>query len=541
MLLRLFLVVLALLVSPSLALGHAALTSSVPEDGAVLAELPGQVELRFSEAVTPLSVAVARPDGAVQAVSAEGVGTLLRFTMPAGSAGTYLVIYRVVSEDGHPVGGTLAFSKGQQTRTVAAQLASATSGIPALLLLVNGLAYFATFVVIGTAVTLFAAPDRRPAPYAIVRLCNVCGVLGLLALGLSWLLQGADLTGISGLPLLEARAWQAPFSSPAWWRVPVLIAALCVGWWSATSNVPAGIQGPTAVLALLLALGALLSTGHSATAISPWTMRATLLVHLLGIIAWFGPLPLLAFALWRQGLTALEPLARYSKYVPIPITMIVASGAVLAVLQMGWPGPQWGSPYGAVLTTKLAFLAIITGLAWHNRYRLTKPTLAGDHLSQRRLARSILLEIGLTLLVLLSVAAWRFTPPPVAMTQSPHVTAPFEQMSGRTHLHSSQVMAGLTIEAAGAGLHATLDLQDSAGHALRVQSVDLRLTVPDPALPPLQLAADSSGEGTWSVTLPGLPPGRWAVVATVRIDDFTQVTLKGGIRVEPDPKGSAPQ
>ena len=127
------------------------------------------------------------------------------------------------------------------------------------------------------------------------------------------------------------------------------------------------------------------------------------------------------------------------------------------------------------------------------------------------------------------------------MTQSPHVTAPFEQMSGRTHLHSSQVMAGLTIEAAGAGLQATLDLQDSAGHALRVQSVDLRLTVPDPALPPLQLAADSSGEGTWSVALPGLPPGRWAVVATVRIDDFTQVTLKGGIRVEPDPKGSAPQ
>jgi copper transport protein len=541
MLLRLLLIVLALLSSPSLALGHAALISSVPAEGAVLAEPPGQVELHFSEPVTPLSVALALPDGAAQAVTAAGAGTLIRFAMPPGGAGTYLVIYRVVSEDGHPVGGTLTFSLGKQTQTVAAPLASATSGIPALLLLANGLVYFATFVVVGSAMTALAATERRPTTLFLARLSSFLGALGLVALSLSWLLQGADLVGISGLPLHEARAWVAPFFSPSWWRVPVLAAALCMGWWSATGMIPAGLRRATAALALLLTFGALLSTGHSATAISPWTMRAALFVHLVGVIAWFGPLPLLAFAIWQQGLTARGPLARYSRYVPVPITMIVASGAVLAVLQMGWPGAQWRSPYGAVLTAKLAFLAIIAGLAWHNRYRLTKPTLAGDGLSRRRLARSILLEIATTFLVLLSVAAWRFTPPPVSMAQSPHVAATIEQMSGRTHLHGSQVMAGLTIEAAEPGLRAILELEDSAGQVLPVQSVDLRLTVPDPALPPLQLAADRSGEGSWSVALPVLPPGRWAVVATVRIDDFTQVTLKGGVRAEPEPKGSAPR
>jgi methionine-rich copper-binding protein CopC len=77
-LLRLLLVVIALLASPALAFGHAALTASFPSDGAMLSEAPRRVELRFSEAVTPLSVALALPDGAVQAIATVSDGTTLR-------------------------------------------------------------------------------------------------------------------------------------------------------------------------------------------------------------------------------------------------------------------------------------------------------------------------------------------------------------------------------------------------------------------------------------------------------------------------------
>jgi copper transport protein len=352
----------------------------------------------------------------------------------------------------------------------------------------------------------------------------------LLSLAVSWPLQGADLIGFEGLPLLQAEVWRAPAASPGWWRVPMLAGSLFLSWLGVAR--PLGRLRLLGAAGLLLFLAALVSSGHSATAINPWTMRVVLLFHLAGILAWIGPLPLLTYALWRQGSLGHVALARYSRYVPVPITMIVASGAALAVLQMGWPGPQWLSPYGAVLAIKLCFLAIITALAWRNRYCLTKPTLVGDALAQQRLARSILLEILVTFLVLLSVAAWRFTPPPFAAVPPQEVTASLPQTVGRTHLHGSQVMAGLTIETATTGLQATLELQDGDGKSLDARSVDLRLTVPDPALPPLDLPADDITEDIWSVGLPALPAGRWDVIVTIRIDDFTQVTLKGGVSVE---------
>jgi copper transport protein len=527
-LLRLLLVVIALLATPALAFGHAALIASVPSNGAMLSEAPRRVELRFSEAVTLLSVALALPDGTVQAVAAVGDGTTLHFDTPVSAAlGTYLAIYRVVSEDGHPIGGTVSFSVGKATQAPEPATLRQTGGIPALLLVANGLAYFCLFIVVGTA--LAPRSGAGVPPLASKAATILCGI-GLLCLTVSWPLQGADLIGLEGLPLLHPEVWRAPASSPGWWRIPMLAGSLFLSWLGVIR--PFGQQRVLGAAGLLLFLVALVSSGHSATAISPWTMRVVLLFHLAGILAWIAPLPLLTYALWRQRSLGHATLARYSRCVPVPITIIVASGAALAVLQMGWPGPQWLSPYGAVLATKLCFLAIITALAWRNRYRLTKPTLVGDALAQQRLVRSILLEILVTILVLLSVAAWRFTPPPFAAAPPQEVATSLPKTVGRTHLHGSQVMAGLLIETAAAGLQATLELQDGDGKPLTARSVDLRLTVPDPALPPLNLSADNTSDGTWTVGLPALPAGRWEVIATVRIDDFTQVTLKGGVSVE---------
>lgn len=539
-LLRLLLVVTALLASPALAFGHAALTSSIPSDGVVLSEAPGQVELEFSEAITALSLALAFPDGSVQPIEASGEGNVLRLSMPAsGLSGTYLVIYRVVSEDGHPVGGTLTFSIGRETEGAQTVAANATGGVPSLLLLASGLTYFSMLVVVGTAAVRFR---REGARRVAENVTNLFVGLGLLALALSWPLQGSDLSGLSGMPLLDARVWQAPLSSPGWWRIPMLAGALLL-------CVVGNVSGPNrsgrvpGAMALLLFMAALISSGHSATAVDPWAMRVALLVHLTGILAWFGPLPLLAYALLKQGVQAHGPLARYSRYVPVPITMIVGSGSILALLQLGWPGPQWLSPYGAVLTTKLTLLAIITALAWHNRYRLTRPTLAGDRLCQQRLARSILMEIGVTFLVLVSVAGWRFTPPPATQPPLQEISAPIGLKVGGTHLHGTQVMAGLTIETAENGLRATLDLEDLAGKPLEAKSVDLRLTVPNPAMPPLEVSAYNV-EGAWSAALPILPSGRWEAVVLVRVDDFTQVSLKGGVSVDieqdEEPRDSAP-
>src|SRR5207248_2879768 len=88
-------------------------------------------------------------------------------TLPAKLAdGTYVVAWRVVSADSHPVGGAFTFSVGKASATVA----SANTGPvenPATASLYNigrYLAYLAAAVVIGTAafVLLCRPPDRRP-------------------------------------------------------------------------------------------------------------------------------------------------------------------------------------------------------------------------------------------------------------------------------------------------------------------------------------------------------------------------------------------
>jgi methionine-rich copper-binding protein CopC len=102
----------ALPASPATA--HSELVSSSPEDGAVLASAPAQVVLSFSEGVTEQGSAVAvtgaddeRVDDAGSlSVSGTTVKTALDDTVGSGE---YVVVYRVVSVDGHVVDGTLTY------------------------------------------------------------------------------------------------------------------------------------------------------------------------------------------------------------------------------------------------------------------------------------------------------------------------------------------------------------------------------------------------------------------------------------------------
>jgi len=97
-----------------LALAHTDLVLSTPDDGAVLASVPDQVELAFSEDLLPETVVVSVEDSAgmvVRVLELEVDGSDVIVAWPPGLSGTdFTVNYRVVSQDGHPVSGSLAFS-----------------------------------------------------------------------------------------------------------------------------------------------------------------------------------------------------------------------------------------------------------------------------------------------------------------------------------------------------------------------------------------------------------------------------------------------
>ena len=115
--------VLALVAAPAYA--HTELTSSNPADGATLATPPAQVVLTFSEAPVALGaqVVVTGPTGAVSAGAPRLDGlTVVQDVQPSGPAGRYTVEWRLTSDDGHPVSGTLGF-------TASAAAAGGTSSV----------------------------------------------------------------------------------------------------------------------------------------------------------------------------------------------------------------------------------------------------------------------------------------------------------------------------------------------------------------------------------------------------------------------------
>ena len=97
-----------------LALAHTELILSTPDDGSRIATVPDEVELTFSEDLLPETVVVSVEDSAglvVRVLELEVDGSDVIVTWPPGLSGTdYTVNYRVVSQDGHPVSGSLAFT-----------------------------------------------------------------------------------------------------------------------------------------------------------------------------------------------------------------------------------------------------------------------------------------------------------------------------------------------------------------------------------------------------------------------------------------------
>ncbi|WP_195908064.1 copper resistance CopC family protein [Nostocoides sp. HKS02] len=135
----------ATLTTASPASAHAVLRSTSPAAGASLATAPREVVLTFDEAPAAVGdvVRVTGPDGSVVSVgSARIVGTTVHQDLASGLAsGGYEVVWRVTSDDGHPVSNAFAFDvtgPAMSTRTTPATPAasggsqpSATPGVSA--------------------------------------------------------------------------------------------------------------------------------------------------------------------------------------------------------------------------------------------------------------------------------------------------------------------------------------------------------------------------------------------------------------------------
>ncbi|MCU0855665.1 MAG: copper resistance protein CopC/CopD [Rhodobacteraceae bacterium] len=518
---RVLLLALLLIALPGLALAHAQLRASEPVEGATVAAPPQQVTLDFNEAVSPLVLRWIEPDGSITDVEGKASNTRVTIPSPQGiGAGTHLLSWRVVSSDGHPVGGTLTFHVGAASATLpaVAETSSAAARAAAGLRLALTVA---VVIAVGAAVfdalfTPLDAPSRRRASLAAL----LSAPLSLALLGA----QGLDLLSLHLGALATAAPWRAALFAP-------LAVTLLLGLVAATLSLIAlralapGIRRAAALAAWTLAALSFAASGHAAAAPPRAIASTAVAIHALALLFWIGSLPPLLAVVRRPD--AGEVLRRFSNVAVPMVALLVLSGAVLVWLQAGSLGALSGSAYGAVLAAKLALVAVLLVLAARNRLVLTPALADGDPGAAARLTRAIRAEILIGLLVLALASAFRLTPPPRAI-----VTAAEPIFA---HFHGAAAMADLQVAPGRAGpVETTLAFQTPDFSPLVPRETEVIFARPDAGVEPIRIEAVPAEDGLWRAGPVTLPlSGTWEVTLRLLISDFQSATLQGTITLAP--------
>jgi copper transport protein len=385
-----------LLVLASPASAHASLVETVPVDGAVTDEVPDAVVLRFTEPVDVPRDGIRVYDAGAIRVDEGAVATAapneVAVALPADLAdGGYVVTYRVVSADSHPIGGTFAFSVGEGQvidDAVIAELfggaGQAWTGIVGPVLRAAG--YLGALLTLGAAA--FAAwvagsvPDREAAWTWGVRGALLAAVASLLAVPV-------QTVAVTGRGLLDAATSVGDlgdvlvFSSFGQGTLVRLIAlaAFVLAWRRVGARSTGGARGHLEVLATgALAAASFALDGHQRTVEPTWVLAVGDVVHLLGAAVWTGSLVLLFVAVGRRRIDdapveAAALVARFSRVAAWSVAALTLAGIVMSVVLVRTPRALTSTGYGWTLLAKVALVGVVLVAAAYNRWRL-EPAVA---------------------------------------------------------------------------------------------------------------------------------------------------------------------
>lgn len=318
------------------------------------------VVLHFNEPVTPLVTRLIAPDGASEDLTSGAIGgENVTVELPPGvTQGTFVMSWRVVSTDGHPIAGSLVFSVGSVTGVAASDEAGDRT-VSVLLWATKAMHFVAMFVGIGG--TVFGS--ITPLPSAAWIVAAAFSAIGIVLVPATLGLQGLDALGLPFSAALDGEPWAAGLStSYGSTAIAALVAFACS---IVALQLPLGrvasaigiLGGVTAALSLAL-------SGHASATEPQWLTRPAVFVHIAGIMFWVGALFPLWLLLRDRSEAGDKALAVFSRAIPFAVAPLLLSGIVLSVIQMGFPGPDWLAPYGFILAAKLGLLLVLLGLAY---------------------------------------------------------------------------------------------------------------------------------------------------------------------------------
>jgi copper transport protein len=391
-------VVAASLALPGAAWAHAALLQTTPVASRVVNTAPTHVTLRYSEPVEPrfAIVSVTNAAGDKEAAgpperSPENPDTLV-VPLKKLAEGWYLVYWRVISVDGHPVRGAFTFAVGPNPGPAPQFVIPSTSETAATpkLVAARWVAFLAMMAAVGLFVLRIAVARPVVARVSGTRLRDVsiafgvASAIALVAIPVYFLLSTAEFALRSFwsfgalFPLIRVSAFGRG------WLDLEIVFALFVG----AATVAIWLDRPErrqrSVAALLALLGALAAAG--AVLLVPGTAGHAGQTAPRGLSLAFDWLHLVAGSVWVGGLIGLVVLAatlpaarrvaalvvcvpRFSNVALASVLVLIGAGIGSAVQHLPTLASLWQTSYGKALLVKIALLGVALLLAAVNLLR----------------------------------------------------------------------------------------------------------------------------------------------------------------------------
>jgi copper transport protein len=444
---------------PAVAWAHAALLRTSPSASVVVNTSPGHVALTYTEAVEPRFAIVSVTDAGGRQQTAgrprRSAQNPNELDVPLDRLvhGWYLVYWRVISVDGHPVRGAFTFAVGPNPGPAPQFVIPSTSETAATpgLVAARWLVFLAVMMAIGLFVfrTIIVRPLGRRLPGASLRAVTIALVtaLGLALVATPVYLELAtakfalrSFWDVGGLvPLMRASAFGRGFLVFELVLGLFALAALASLLVERTAVRRRPVSELLAVTGAVLAAAALLLVPGIAGHAAQTTPRGVSLVldwlHLLCGAVWLGGLIGLV-SLWSSlgnadrvaGLSVCVP--RFSRVAFVSVMLLIGSGTGASIIHLPTLASLWQTSYGKAILVKVGLLGgamlLASGNLARNTPRLqaaqTRPVEAAGaaRLLRQLVAGEIVFVIGA---VLAAAALSSLPPPPKALASVGKVSA----------------------------------------------------------------------------------------------------------------------
>lgn len=561
-----------LVLGASPAAAHAELEGTDPGPGSVLDAAPEAVTLDFNEEVE-LSLGGVRlfdadgnsiDVGAPERVS--GDASKIRTALPSLENGSYVVAWQVFSADSHPARGAFTFQIGQgrgaDTRSLVADLrgGSQTNGTSeAALTAARFVAYAGLALLLGGLVFVawaWPAGGQHTATRRLLWTGLALAFLGALA---AFALQGPYVTGQTVAQAFDTDLWDGVARTRFGRSTLARAALLAVGGGALLLQLR---RCRTAVwrgslVGLVLATATTVAfAGHAGVERLPVLGLVADVAHVGAMSVWLGGLAVAGLVALRvpspvpaparsvgaasavdidsaeladgspelgdgspdrlDAVTAVT-MRRFSLSARIAVAVLVVSGVAQAWRLVGAIEPLVDTNYGRTLLVKTAIVAaMVVAAAFSNR--------ALSRRQGKTLRQSVRDELAFGIGVLAVTAVLVGTAPARAVTGEPFSVS----------VVKDSLIADVTIDPAVAGRPNEMHMlfTPPGGSLERLQGVDVRFTLPDRDIGPLEIRVDTAGPNHWVASGFELPfAGDWELEMLVRVSDFEQVRLTSTVPI----------